>query len=183
MAVVVKNPHFIAGDVWDMGSIPGSGRSTGGGHCNPLQYSCLENPMDRKAWRATVHRVRHDWSNFSTAQHRKGIGSFCLLGTVSVWDDEKVLEMNSDDNYKIIINVLNATEPFKMVKVVNFMVCILFIYLAVMGLACDMRDLLCVMWYLSSQITDRTCIPCNARQTLIHQTTREIPVACILTHT
>ena len=53
--------------------------------------------------------------------------------------------MNSDDNYKIIINVLNATEPFKMVKVVNFMVCILFIYLAVMGLACDMRDLLCVM--------------------------------------
>ena len=64
---------------------------------------------------------------------------------VLVGNDEKVLEMNSDDNYKIIINVLNATEPFKMVKVVNFMVCILFIYLAVMGLACDMRDLLCVM--------------------------------------
>ena len=50
--------------------------------------------------------------------------------------------MNSDDSYKIIINVLNATEPFKMVKVVNFMLCILFIYLAAMGLACDMRDLL-----------------------------------------
>ena len=40
-----------------MGSIPESGRSPGGGHGNPLQYSCLENPLDRRAWRATVHRV------------------------------------------------------------------------------------------------------------------------------
>ena len=40
-----------------MGSIPGSGRSPGGGHGNSLQYSCLENPMDRRAWQATVHRV------------------------------------------------------------------------------------------------------------------------------
>ena len=41
----------------DLGSIPGLGRSSGGGHGNPLQYSCLENPMDRGAWQATVHRV------------------------------------------------------------------------------------------------------------------------------
>ena len=40
-----------------MGSIPGSGRSPGGGHGNPLQYSCLDNPMDRGAWWATVHRI------------------------------------------------------------------------------------------------------------------------------
>ena len=40
-----------------MGSISGSGRSLGGGHSNPLQYSCLENPMDRGAWRATVHGI------------------------------------------------------------------------------------------------------------------------------
>ena len=40
-----------------MGIIPASGRSPGGGHGNPVQYSCLENPMDRGAWRATVHRV------------------------------------------------------------------------------------------------------------------------------
>ena len=46
-----------AGDVRDIGSIPGSGRSPGGGHDNPLQYSCLENPMDREAWRVTVHGV------------------------------------------------------------------------------------------------------------------------------
>ena len=44
-----------AGDAGDAGSIPGSGRSPGGGHGNPPQYSCLENPMDRGAWRATVH--------------------------------------------------------------------------------------------------------------------------------
>jgi len=54
---VVKNPPADAGDVRDAGSIPGLGRSPGGGHGNPLQYSCLENPMDRGAWRATVHRV------------------------------------------------------------------------------------------------------------------------------
>ena len=51
---VVKIPHTNAED---MGSIPGSGRSSGGGNGNPLQDSCLENPMDRGAWRAIVHRV------------------------------------------------------------------------------------------------------------------------------
>ena len=44
-------------DIKDMGSIPGLGRSPGGGHGNPLQYSCLENFQDRGAWRATAHRV------------------------------------------------------------------------------------------------------------------------------
>ena len=46
-----------AGDIRNVGSIPGSGRSSGKGHGNPLQYSCLENPMDRGAWQAIVHRV------------------------------------------------------------------------------------------------------------------------------
>ena len=53
-------------DAGDLGSIPGSGRSPGEGNVNPLQYSCLENPMDRGAWRATVHevtRVRHNLAN------------------------------------------------------------------------------------------------------------------------
>ena len=57
MVLVVKNPSASAGDVRDTNSIPGSGRSSGGGHGNPLQYSCQENPMDRGGWRATVHRV------------------------------------------------------------------------------------------------------------------------------
>ena len=55
--LMVKNPPTKAGDLTDIDSIPGSGRSPGGGHGNPLQYSCLENPMDRGAWQATVHRV------------------------------------------------------------------------------------------------------------------------------
>ena len=55
MALVVKNPPANAGDARDVGSIPGSGRSPGGGHGNLLQYSCLKNPMDRGAWQATVH--------------------------------------------------------------------------------------------------------------------------------
>ena len=57
VVLVVKKQSANAGDVRDVGSIPGLGRSPGGGHGNPLQYSCLENPMDREAWRVTVHGV------------------------------------------------------------------------------------------------------------------------------
>ena len=52
---MVKNPPANAGDTRDMGLIPGLGGSPGGGNGNPLQYSCLENPMDRGAWQTTVH--------------------------------------------------------------------------------------------------------------------------------
>ena len=52
---MVKNPPANAGDRRDTGSIPGSGRSPGGGHGNPLQYSCLENSRNREAWQALVH--------------------------------------------------------------------------------------------------------------------------------
>ena len=57
MALVVKNLPAGAGDVKDVGSIPRSGRSPGGGDANPLQYSCLENPKARGAWRVMVYRV------------------------------------------------------------------------------------------------------------------------------
>ena len=57
MELEVKNLPANAGDIGDAGLIPGSGGSPGGGHSNPLQYSCLENPMGRGAWRATVHGV------------------------------------------------------------------------------------------------------------------------------
>ena len=57
VALVVKNPPANAGDIRDSGSIPGSGRFPGEGHDNPLQYSCLENPMDRGALWAMVHGV------------------------------------------------------------------------------------------------------------------------------
>ena len=61
MVLVVKNTRASAGDTRDTGSILGSGRSPGEGHGNPLQYSCLENPMDRGAWWATVHGVIKSW--------------------------------------------------------------------------------------------------------------------------
>ena len=57
MAQQVKNLPANAEDARDMGLTPGSGRSTGGGNGNPLQYSCLGNPMDRGTWRAKVHKV------------------------------------------------------------------------------------------------------------------------------
>ena len=52
-------------NVGDLGSVPGLGRSPGGGHGNPLQSSCLENPMDRGAWFATVHGVEKCWTRLS----------------------------------------------------------------------------------------------------------------------
>ena len=57
LALVVKNPPANAGDTGDVGSIPGSGRSPRGGDGNPLQYSCLENSMDRRAWWSAVHGI------------------------------------------------------------------------------------------------------------------------------
>ena len=62
VVLVVKNPPARAGDVRDMGSIPGSGRSPEGGYGNPVGYSGLENPMERGVWRATVHRVTKSWT-------------------------------------------------------------------------------------------------------------------------
>ena len=57
VVLVIKNLLANAGDLRDTSSLPGSGRSPGRGHSNPFQYSCLENPMDRGAWWATVHGV------------------------------------------------------------------------------------------------------------------------------
>ena len=62
MALVVKNLLAKAADIRNMGLTPGSGRSLGGGHSNPLQYSCLKNPMDRRAWWATVPGVTKSWT-------------------------------------------------------------------------------------------------------------------------
>ena len=92
MALVVKNPAANAGDIRDTDLIPGSGRSSGGGHGNPLQYSCPENPMDRRAWLATVHgvtRVRHDLvvehhGRAHHAHHGRAIRNFSLSLSVSL---------------------------------------------------------------------------------------------------
>ena len=62
VALAVENPPANAGDVRDAGSVPGSGGSPRGRHSNPLQDSCLENPMDRGAWLDTVHGVAESWT-------------------------------------------------------------------------------------------------------------------------
>ena len=62
MALAVKNLPANTGDTRDVGSIPGSRQSPGEGHDNPLQYSCLENSMDRGVWRATVHGASKSWT-------------------------------------------------------------------------------------------------------------------------
>ena len=62
---MVKNLPDNTGDIRGTGLIPRLGRSPGGGHGNSLQYSCLENPMDRGAWRATVHGVAQSWTQLN----------------------------------------------------------------------------------------------------------------------
>ena len=59
---MIKNPPANAGDVGNTGLIPGLGRSPGGGDGNPLQYSCLENPLDRGVWLAIAHKVPKSWT-------------------------------------------------------------------------------------------------------------------------
>ena len=59
---MVKNPSANAGDTRDVGSIPGSGRPPGVGNGNPLQYSCLKNPLYRRVWRVIVHMVTKNWT-------------------------------------------------------------------------------------------------------------------------
>ena len=71
MVPVVKYLPANAGDIRDVGSILGSGRSPGGGHGNLLQCSCLDKPMEREAWEATIHRVTQSWTQLKrVSMHR-----------------------------------------------------------------------------------------------------------------
>ena len=77
---MVKNLTASAGDIRDAGSIPGSERSPGEGNGNPLQYSCLENPMVRGAWQAIVHRVAElDTTEAIYHAHKHNISVFLQL--------------------------------------------------------------------------------------------------------
>ena len=71
VVLVVKSPSASAGDKRDMGLIPGSERPPRAGHGNPLQYSCLENPMDKGAWQATVHRAAKSWAGLKSLKHNQ----------------------------------------------------------------------------------------------------------------
>ena len=72
---MVKNPPASAGDVRYLGLIPGLVRTPGGGHSNPLQYSCLKNSMDRGAWWVTAHRIAKSWTRLSClSMHTVALG-------------------------------------------------------------------------------------------------------------
>ena len=97
---MVKNPPAKARDVRDAGSITGLGRSLGRQHGNPLQCSCLENPTDREAWQATVHRVTQSQTRLkqlSTAQ-QSGI-----IACISVLEPASMAHPNSMLNYFMLI--------------------------------------------------------------------------------
>ena len=82
MVLVVKNLLANEGDVRDMGFIPGSGRSPGGGHGHLLQYSYLENPLDSGAWWATVHRVEKSQTQLkrlSLQAHKMGFDIYSMV--------------------------------------------------------------------------------------------------------
>ena len=77
VALVIKNPPASAGDIGDTGSIPGSGRSPGEGNGKPLQYSCLENPINRVTWWFIVHGVAKSWTRL------KRLGKYAHLDHLS----------------------------------------------------------------------------------------------------
>ena len=87
VALVVNNLPANVGDVMRH-EIPGSGRVCAGGHGNPLQYSCLENPMDRGAWRATVHGVAKSWIQLKQL-------SMHALAHQKCWDEIEALHLTS----------------------------------------------------------------------------------------
>ena len=85
MGLEVKNLPASAGDIRESDSIPGSGRSLGGGHSNPFKYSCLENPMDREAWWATVQGVAKSWTQLKQLSMHT-----CLAATMLDNEDQDI---------------------------------------------------------------------------------------------
>ena len=112
-----------AGHIRDSSSFPGLGRSPGGGHGNPLQYSFLENPMDRGAWRATVHGVTKNWTQLGVWVHnnilqyrtrRRGHIHQCNQGSISNrlnrQKTSKSTYIYTKNTMKSLINILNVCQ-------------------------------------------------------------------------
>ena len=83
---------------WYLGSIPGSGRALGEGNGNPLQYSCLENPMDGGAWWATVHGVGHDWTTSLYFQLQHNMSWLHWLGTWCMWQASPLFNSSTTES-------------------------------------------------------------------------------------
>ena len=114
---MVEDPSTNAGDTRDAGSIPGLGITPGVGNGNPLQYSCLENSMDRGAWQTTVQGVEHDWSTEYLCMHILNLWLFSQfihfyyrsqrwnLHSLHKWKLKAVILMGSQ-YYQIMISVV-----------------------------------------------------------------------------
>ena len=110
-ATVVKNPPANAGDIRDMGLIPGSGRSPGGRNAYPLQYSCLGNPIDRGDGRARVHRMAKSWTRLtwlSTHTHKEVFSELYVKLPISGPSYSRsfscftlFINFNTTDNYRM----------------------------------------------------------------------------------
>ena len=108
---MLKNQPARAGVVGDTGSIPGLGRSFGGGNGNPLQYFCLKNSMDRGAWQATVRGVTKSQTQLSarTHTHTHTHTHTPPVGSVSL-EDPNTLSLFQNNTLKININISLHTE-------------------------------------------------------------------------
>ena len=123
MVLVVKNPPANAEDIRHTGLIPGPGRVPGGGHGNPLQYSCLEKPMDRGAWWATVRRVTKSqtWLKRLSMQASKEYFVF-ILDTV-LYDISLFYMHNQKENenawVKIFLDLLHKYWVFQITRLLR----------------------------------------------------------------
>ena len=106
VAIVVKNLPANAEDTRDTSLVPGSGRSPGGVHSSPLQYSCLENPMDRGAWWAIVHRVIKSGTQL---KRPSTVHTLCRVWTSDhrIYQDETLFPLDYDH---ILTNLLSHLE-------------------------------------------------------------------------
>ena len=110
VALVVKNPPANAGDRRDAGSIPGSGRSPGGGQGNPLRYFCLENPTDRGDWWATVHRVAKSWTQLKRrSSHADHHGHVLKAVCSSLWQVQKFAQLTLSE-LPVVLHMLLKSQ-------------------------------------------------------------------------
>ena len=94
---MVKNLPANAGDIRDEGLISGSGRCPEGGHGNPLQYSCLENPMDRGIWPATVHRVAKSRPQLKRLSTQHTLPGSEVRGIEELSSPMRLLDLSNND--------------------------------------------------------------------------------------
>ena len=102
MALVIKNPPANAGDIREVGSIPESGRSAKEGKGNPLQYSCLENPMDRGVWWAAVHEVAQSRTRLKQVSSSSGCSYILILQFLFLY---KMMSVMNRSFYFLLNNV------------------------------------------------------------------------------